>query len=157
MAKPHEIQYINAYVSGSAAYRMDTQRQKKTASLPKAPRRAKAKVLPIYVDRAAVFGILMAVIMLVFMVAGYVQLLNAKQEAQTMQNYVEQLRQENTVLKDTYASSFDREEAFQIAQTMGMVPVEQVHTVKIDVSVPQLQEEPTAWQALCTFLAGLFA
>jgi hypothetical protein len=136
---------------------MDTQRQKKTAALPKAPRRAKAKVLPIYVDRAAVFGILMAVIMLVFMVAGYVQLLDAKQEAQAMQNYVEQLRQENVVLKDTYASSFDREEAFQIAQTMGMVPVEQVHTVKIEVSVPQLQEDPTAWQALCTFLAGLFA
>jgi hypothetical protein len=136
---------------------MDTQRQKKTAALPKAPRRAKAKVLPIYVDRAAVFGILMAVIMLVFMVAGYVQLLDAKQEAQAMQIYVEQLRQENVVLKDTYASSFDREEAFQIAQTMGMVPVEQVHTVKIEVSVPQLQEDPTAWQALCTFLAGLFA
>ena len=153
MAMPHEIQYINAYVSGSAAYRMDVKQQKKAASLPKAPRRAKAKVLPIFVDRTAILGILMAVIMLVVMAVGYVQLLDAKQEAVAMQNYVQQLQQENAVLKDTY----DPEEVAGIAQTMGMVPMEQVQTVKIEVSVPQLEEDPTAWQALCTFLAGLFA
>ena len=157
MAKPHEIQYINAYVSGSAAYRMDTDRQKKTATLPKAPRRAKAKVLPIFLDRTAVIGILMAVVMLVVMAVGYVQLLDAKQETVAMQNYVDQLRQENAALKDTYASSYDLEEVASIAQTMGMVPMEQVQTVKIEVSVPQMEEDPTAWQALCTFLAGLFA
>ena len=157
MAKPHEIQYINAYVSGSTAYQMNTVRRKKTAALPKAPRRAKTRVLPIFVDRAAIAGILIAVIMLTIMAVGYVRLLDAKQEALAMQSYVEQLQQENVVLKDTYASSYDREEAFEIAQTMGMVPVEQVPTVKIEVSVAPLQEEPTAWQALCTFLAGLFA
>jgi H+/gluconate symporter-like permease len=157
MAMPHEIQYINAYVSGSAAYRMDVKQQKKAASLPKAPRHAKAKVLPIFVDRTAILGILMAVIMLVVMAVGYVQLLDAKQEAVAMQNYVQQLQQENAVLKDTYASSYAPEEVAGSAQTMGMVPMEQVQTVKIEVSVPQLEEDPTAWQALCTFLAGLFA
>ena len=156
MAKPHELQYINAYVSGSAAYRMDIERQKK-AALPKAPRRAKAKVLPIFVDHAAIIGILMAMVMLVVMAVGYVQLLDAKQETVAMQNYVDQLRQENAALKDTYASSYDPAEVASIAQTMGMVPMEQVQTVKIEVSVPQLEEDPTAWQTLCTFLAGLFA
>lgn len=157
MAKPHEIQYINAYVSGSAAYQLDARQQKKSASLPKAPKRKKARMFSIYIDRAAIAGILVAVVMLTIMAVGYIRLLDAKQETLAMQNYVQQLQQENVTLKDTYASSYDREEAFEIAQTMGMVPVEQVPTVKIEVSVSPLQEEPTAWQALCTFLAGLFA
>ena len=132
MAKPHEVQYINAYVSGSMAYQMDTTRQSKRATLPKAPK-------------------------LTLMVAGLSRLQEARQENAALQNYVAQLQEENNILQDTYASSYDREEAYRIAQSMGMVPAEQVPTVKIEVSVPQLEEEPTPWQALCTFLTGLFA
>ena len=157
MAKPHEVQYINAYVSGSMAYQMDTTRQSKRATLPKAPKRAKRKMLVIRVERAALCGILAAVVMLTLMVAGLSRLQEARQENAALQNYVAQLQEENDILQDTYASSYDREEAYRIAQSMGMVPAEQVPTVKIEVSVPQLEEEPTPWQALCTFLTGLFA
>ena len=155
MAKQREIQYVNAYVSGSMAYRMDTAAErKKTVKLPK-PR--SKKKLVIAVDPAAVAGILVAGLLLVLMAVGWFRLQDAKQEAYVLQNYVASLQGENKELKDTYASSYDAEEVEAIAKTMGMVPMEQVETIYLEVSVPQLKEEPTAWQAFCTFLAGLFA
>ena len=51
MAKQREIQYVNAYVSGSMAYKMAMPEQRKTAKLPK-PRRK--NLLVIHVDPAAV-------------------------------------------------------------------------------------------------------
>ena len=54
MAKQREIQYVNAYVSGSVAYKMAMPEQRKTAKLPK-PRRK--NLLVIHVDPAAVCGI----------------------------------------------------------------------------------------------------
>ena len=155
MAKQREIQYVNAYVSGSMAYRMDTAAErKKTVKLPK-PR--SKKKLVVAVDPAAVAGILVAGLLLVLMAVGWFRLQDAKQEAYVLQNYVASLQVENKELKDTYASSYDADEVEAIAKAMGMVPVEQVETVYLEVSVPQLKEEPTGWQAFCAFLAGLFA
>ena len=154
MAKQHEIQYVNAYVSGSVAYQMAGCQRTKTAKLPK-PRRK--NLLVIHVDPAAVCGILVAVLLLTLMGVGYFRLQDAKQEAYTMKNYVATLQAENAELKETYASSYDAEEVRSIATAMGLVPVEQIETIMLDVSVPQLREEPTAWQAFCAFLAGLFA
>jgi ABC-type molybdate transport system substrate-binding protein len=88
---------------------------------------------------------------------GYFRLQEAKQEAYALQNYVATLQAENAELKDTYASSYDAEEVRSIATAMGMVPVEQIETIMLEVNVPQLREEPTSWQAFCAFLAGLFA
>ena len=105
----------------------------------------------------AVTAYLVAGLLLVLMAVGWFRLQDAKQEAYVLQNYVASLQVENKELKDTYASSYDAEEVEAIAKTMGMVPMEQVETIYLEVSVPQLKEEPTAWQAFCTFLAGLFA
>lgn len=154
MAKQREIQYVNAYVSGSVAYQMAQPVQRKTAKLPKPRRR---KLLVVRVDPAAVCGILVAALLLTLMGVGYFRLQEAKQEAITMQNYVATLQAENEILKDTYANSYDLQEAEDIARTMGMVPMDQVQTIMLEVNVPQRMEEPTAWQAFCTFLAGLFA
>ena len=154
MAKQREIQYVNAYVSGSVAYTMAMPEQRKTAKLPK-PRRK--NLLVIHVDPAAVCGILVAVLLLTLMGVGCLRLQEAKRETVALQNYVATLQAENQTLKDTYANSFDLQEAEDIAKTMGMIPVEQVPTIMLEVNVPQTLEEPTAWQAFCTFLAGLFA
>ena len=154
MAKQREIQYVNAYVSGSVAYQMAQPMQRKTAKLPKPRRR---KLLVVRVDPAAVCGILVAALLLTLMGVGYFRLQEAKRENATMQNYVATLQEENQTLKDTYANSFDLQEAEDIAKTMGMVPMEQVQTITLEVNVPQRLDEPTAWQAFCTFLAGLFA
>ena len=79
MAKPHEIQYINAYVSGNIAYQMDVQpARKKRVRLPK-PKAKKQMVL--HVDPVAVGGILVAAVMLVLLVVGFVRLQDARAEA----------------------------------------------------------------------------
>jgi hypothetical protein len=63
-------------------------------------------------------------------------------------------------LQNKYDSSYDLEEIREIALAMGMVPMEQLETVQISVPVVEAEEqaqEPSGWEAFCTFLAGLFA
>ena len=154
MAKQREIQYVNAYVSGSMAYQMEMPERKKTAKLPKQARQQTPRR---HADARYVCCIICACLLIVIMVQGFVMMTNARREAEAMASYVATLQEENQTLKDTYASSYDMAEVEAIAKTMGLVPVEQVETIMLEVSVPQLREEPTAWQAFCTFLAGLFA
>ena len=154
MAKQREIQYVNAYVSGSMAYQMEMPERKKTVKLPK---QARQKAPQRNVDARYVCCIVGACLLIVMMIQGFVMLTNARREAGAMAAWGESLQAENQVLQDTYASSYDRVEAEAMAKTVGLVPVEQVETIMLEVSVPQLREEPTAWQAFCTFLAGLFA
>ena len=154
MAKQREIQYVNAYVSGSMAYQLEMPERKKTAKLPK---QARQQAPMRHVDARYVCCIIGACLLIVIMVQGFVMMTNARREAEAMASYVATLQEENQTLKDTYASSYDMAEVEAIAKTMGLVPVEQVETIMLEVSVPQLHEEPTAWQAFCTFLAGLFA
>ena len=153
MAQQREIQYINAYVSGSMAYQLEMPKRKKV----KLPKQAQQKATKRHVDARYVCCIIGACLLIVFMVRGFVMMTNARREAEAMASYVATLQEENQTLKDTYASSYDMAEVEAIAKTMGLVPVEQVETIMLEVSVPQLREEPTAWQAFCTFLAGLFA
>ena len=59
-----------------------------------------------------------------------------------------------------YREGYDLEEIREIALAMGMVPMEQLETVQISVPVVEAEEqaqEPSGWEAFCTFLAGLFA
>ena len=95
--------------------------------------------------------------LLIALLVGAVQLNHAQQEAQQLQEYVHSLQEENAQLRDTYASSYDPDEVRELALAMGMVPVEQVPHIEMQVTPPQVQEEPTAWESFWTFVAGMFA
>ncbi len=156
MARQPEIQYINAYVSGSMAYQLEAQpvRKKKKVRLPKARREKK---LVVALDPVALCGIMVAVVMLVLLFAGFFRLRYARQEAYVLQNYVSTLEQQNQKLHDTYTSGYDLEEIERIALAMGMVPSYQVPNIPVEVVVPHEAPEPTAWESFCAFLTGLFA
>lgn len=156
MARQMEVRYVNFYTAGSEAVKFDPKpvRPKTEVKLPK-PRRKKRIVL--YVDPLATMGICVAVVLLIAMLVGIYSLTAAQKEAAQMQNYVQTLQERNEDLQETYEAGYDLEEIRQIALARGMIPVDQAQTVTVQVTEPEVQEEPGAWDAFCSFLAGLFA
>ena len=155
MAMQPGVRYINAYVSGTAAYQPEKKPQKKqSVRLPKARKQQK---LVIPVDMVAVGGILAAVVLSVLLLVGLTQMNQAQQEAKAMKDYTIALQAENQKLQDTYSSGYNLEEIREIALKMGMVPVEDVPHMQIQLTAPQQVQQPTAWESFWAFMVGLFA
>lgn len=155
MAKKTEVRYINYYTSGSAARQVQPEPEKKPkVRLPRPPKR---RQITLHVDLVAVGGIAVALVLLVAMVVGFTQLRAQQRQTEALRWYTEQLQLENQQLQEAYASGYDLEEIRQIAQAMGMVPIEEVPRQPIHVVQPVQTPEPTAWENFCAFLTGLFA
>ena len=155
MAMQPEVRYINAYVSGTAACQPEKKPHKKQAvRLPKARKQQK---LVIPVDMVAVGGILAAVVLSVLLLVGLTQMHQAQQEAKAMKEYAISLQAENQKLRDTYTSGYNAEEIREIALKMGMVPVEDVPHMQIQLTAPQQVQQPTAWESFWAFMVGMFA
>lgn len=155
MARRTEVQYVQFYTAGSAAYKFEPISQpKKKAALPKQRRMKKIRI---YVDPVAIAGVCLALVMLVMMFAGLDQWQQARQQEAQLQAYVTQLQTENTQLQEKYHAGYDPQEIYEIATAMGMIPAQQAQRVQVTVSAPVVEEEPTAWDNFCMFLTGLFA
>lgn len=156
MARQPEILYINAYVSGSTAFQMEAApvRKKKRVKLPKM-HQEKKRAIP--VDPVAIGGIVVAVVMLVLLLVGFVRLQNARAEVIALENYVSALENKNQQLQNTYSSGYDLEEIERIALAMGLVPSSQVPQISLEIEIPHETPAPTAWESFCAFLTGLFA
>ncbi|MBQ6851512.1 MAG: hypothetical protein IJO04_00560 [Oscillospiraceae bacterium] len=150
----HQVQYVRFATVGSAARKPVSMTAVKKTVLPK-PRKKLRTV--VYVDPVAVLGILVAAFMMVTMIVGLVDFAAARQEAAVMEQYVEQLSEQNRQLQQTYESGYDLEVVENTALALGMVPKDQVETVTIYVSEPQQTETITLWTRIGTFLTGLFA
>ena len=155
MARQTEVRYISYYMVGSAACQVEPfDYRKKEVKLPK---QRKNKKIVLYLDPMAVLGIVVAFTMFVLMIAGAVRLSLLTDKAEQMGNYAASLQVQNEQLRDTYEAGFDLEEIRQLAEARGMVSVDQAQQVKVQVSVPQEVQEPSAWENFLTFLTGLFA
>lgn len=165
MASQHDIRYINSFVSGNVAYQIEPKinRPSKTINLPKLPKQTetvKQKTLQICVEPLALIGIVLAVILLVMLAAGVIQLMNARADALAMEQYLHTLELENVQLQDTYKSGYDLAEIEEMALAMGMIPREEATHIQISVSMPlepSQSQELGFWDGLVTFLSGLFA
>ena len=71
--------------------------------------------------------------------------------------YVSELETRNSVLTAQYRAGYDLETVRNAAIAMGMVPAAEVQTVKLNVTVPEVQPEPTLVEDIRWFLNGLFA
>ena len=155
MAMQPEVRYINAYVSGNVAVQPEKMPQKQSsARLPKA-RKQQKWVIP--VDMVALGGICAAAVLCVMLIVGLVQMNQAKHDAKVYREYATSLKLDNTKMRDTYASEYDLNEVRDIALNMGMVPVEQVEHVTMQVVTPEVVQEPTAWESFWAFFLGMFA
>ena len=160
MARQPDIQYVRYYTSGSAARKIELQPEKKkknNVTLPQRPRIQRQKRTVIPVDPISVLAVLVAGFMLIAMVAGMLRLGAVNAEVEAMDGYVARLQQENTALRQEYESGYDLKDVEQKALEMGLVPIEQVKHVTIEVIEPVEEAEPTFWEKAAAFFGELFA
>ncbi len=161
MVPKPEIQYVGQfYVYGSEAKKLaqEERRQKAKTMLPLERLR---NVQQVYVDPVALFGIVVAVVMIVTMIIGAVHIQDAWDTYEDMQNHLTWLKTENDRLTMEYSAGYDLAEIKDAAIALGMVPREEVTTIPVTVTLPKVMEEPSAWEQLKAevrwFIDGLFA
>ncbi len=157
MALQPTIQYVSFYVDGSTAKKIERKVMPQAAAPTPKYRKVKRRVVRI--DPVAIVGILASVIMLIAMIAGINRYQDCVLQQQQMSQYIQDLQKENIQLDQTYKEGYDLEEIREIAEAIGMVPSDQVEHITIDVQVPEkpVEPEPSFWEEVGTFLAGLFA
>lgn len=161
MARQPDIQYVRFYTSGSAARKIELERRP-SASKPQAQTQTRPKVnrdqrKVIRIDPISVCAMLVAGVMLIAMVVGMIKLGSVNSEADRMDAYVAQLRQENAQLQSKYESSYDLADVEQKAQQMGMVPAGQILQLKMPVIHPAENPTLSNWEAFKVFMTELFA
>ena len=157
MVRKPDIQYVHEfYVHGSEARVIELKPRRRVIKtiLPKV---APDKSIRIGVDPVALCGIVVAVAMLVLMLVGTMQYVQARSEFQAMSNQVIELQNENVVLRQRYRSSYDLEAVAHMANALGMIPMEEAQVMYINPVVPVREAEPTVWENIRWFVDGLFA
>ena len=156
MAQRRPIEYVQFYTMGSAAQKLEVTKPKleEPVILPRVVQKRK-KVL---VDPVAIFGMLIAMVLLVCMVSGVVQYTVLQTQNQQMTDYVTALELEKAQLEQTYRDGYNLDDIRDFAEANGMLPAEDLPQIQIEVELPK-QEQPqlTWWDSFTTFLAGLFA
>lgn len=139
MIQKPKIQYVGQfYVHGSEARALELEEQKKQPKT-KLPLAKLETIEKIYVDPVALAGIAVAVVMLVVMILGAVQLQNDWMEYQRMADYVTDLKTENAQLTHIYRGGYNLEDIEMKALAMGLVPKSELKTIAITVTVPEAQ------------------
>ena len=157
MNQKPKIQYVGQfYVHGSEARALQLQEEKRQAKtkLPLAKIQAIEKI---YVDPVALAGIAVAVLMLVTMVLGAIQLKRDWDQYEQVAAYVSELKKENARMSHLYRSSYDLEDIKTKAVSMGLVPKSELQTMSVTVTLPEPEVEPTRMEEIKFFLEGLFA
>ena len=157
MNQKPKIQYVGQfYVHGSEARQLQLQEQKRQAKT-KLPLARIQKIEKVYVDPVALAGIVVAVVMLVTMVLGAVQIKRDWDRYEQVSAYVSELKKENARLNHAYRLSYDLEDIKSKALAMGLVPKSELETVSITVTVPKREPVLTRSDEIRLFLEGLFA
>ena len=157
MNQKPKIQYVGQfYVHGSEARKLQLEQEKRQAKtkLPLAKIQAIEKI---YVDPVALAGIAVAVLMLVTMVLGAIQLKRDWDQYEQVAAYVSELKKENARMSHLYRSSYDLEDIKTKAVSMGLVPKNELQTMSVTVTLPEPEVEPTRMEEIKFFLEGLFA
>ena len=157
MNQKPKIQYVGQfYVHGSEARQLQLQEQKRQAKT-KLPLARIQRIEKIYVDPVALAGIAVAVVMLVTMVLGAIQIKRDWDQYERVSAYVSELKRENARISHVYRSSYDLEDIKSKALAMGLVPKSELQTLSVTVTVPESEPELTRLQEIEYFLEGLFA
>ena len=157
MNQKPKIQYVGQfYVHGSEARQLQFQEQKRQAKT-KLPHARIQKIEKVYVDPVALAGIAVAVVMLVTMVLGAIQLKRDWDQYEQMSSYVSELKKENARKNHAYRLSYDLADIETKALAMGLVPKSELETMTVSVTVPEKLPQMTRMEEIRFFLEGLFA
>ena len=157
MNQKPKIQYVGQfYVHGSEARVLQLQEEKRQAKT-KLPLARIQKIEKIYIDPVALAGIAVAVVMLVTMVLGAIQIKRDWDQYERVSSYVSELKRENACLSHAYHLSYDLEDIKTKALALGMIPMEEAQRVTIFPVLPEPEPEEPWWENISWFLKGLFA
>lgn len=157
MAEKPDIQYISRYfVPGSDAPQVAPKPERKQTKTT-LPKTLPQKQIRVYVDPVALCSVIVAVAILILMAVSVVQFSNACENYQSMESYLTTLRDQNVTLAHTYNTNLDLTAIEEQARALGMVPASQVQTIRVQVTIPVAEPEPTFWDDFIWFLEGLFA
>ena len=157
MNQKPKIQYVGQfYVHGSEARQLQLQEEKRQAKT-KLPLARIQKIEKIYVDPVALAGIAVAVVMLVTMVLGAIQIKRDWDQYEQVSSYVSELKKENARKNHAYRLSYDLADIETKALAMGLVPRNELETVTVSVTVPEKLPQMTRVEEIKFFLEGLFA
>ena len=155
MANKPEIQYVEQFfIPGSEAPQLQPKRSGKPSWRPNPRQEKKIKIM---IDPVALFGLMVAVTMLVLMAVGVSQYNAASRRNEAVNDYLLQLQDTNITREYQYRTKLDLTKIAEQAKALGMIPASEAQTITISVSVPQEIPEPTAWENFCAFLTGFFA
>ncbi len=145
MVQKPKIQYIGQfYVHGSEARALELEQQKQQRKAKtKLPLAQLERIEVVYVDPVALVGIAVAVIMLVTMVLGAMQIQKDWETYEHVATYVSQLNRKNAELTHKYRRSYDLDDIEMKALALGMVPKSELETVAVTITRPVIPPEPT--------------
>lgn len=154
-----DIQYVQFYIDGNTARKLEKEPvRRQTVQAPGKRRVSRVNRKVVAIDPIALCGVVAAVVMLFAIVAGIFKYQSYSQQAQQMDSYVTELRQQNAELEKTYKDGYNLEEIREFAESIGMVPAEEAEEIQIEVQMPPQEEtKMSVWESITTFLAGLFA
>jgi hypothetical protein len=158
MAMQPDIQYVRFYTTGSAARKLELQPKKEKAkiSAPQRPQTRRKQKTVVYIDPVSMFAVLVAGVMFIAMAVGMLQLGSINAETVRMDSYVSELRAENTKLRNEYENGYDLKDVEQKALEMGLVPIDEVEKVYIEVPEIAEPQEPSFWEKAGAFFSELF-
>ena len=140
MARKYNDRYVRFYTFGSTAAKVEQERK---ASLPKYQKPQKRKPIPF--DPVAVVGCTVAVLLMVLMVVGALQVNHAAQQVHAMQMQIVGLEQEQQMLEERYHSGYDLDEVRAAAASMGMISPEEANRVIVEVPGRVIEITQSNW------------
>ncbi len=147
MIEKPKIQYIGQfYVHGSEAQKLEPKKERRIPRT-RLPLERLRKIEKIYLDPVALGAIVVAVVMLITMAVGVLQLRQDWMQYNAALKRVSVLNYQQFMLERDYRASYDLEEVQNKALGLGMVPMDQVPVKTVYVSIPQPEPEPGWWES----------
>jgi len=157
MTRKPEIQYIGEfYVHGSEARKVAAAPQKKTPKT-RLPIAKLEKIEKVYVDPVAIAAMAVAVLLLITMVMGVMQIQTDWQEYQVMRSRVHDLKELNHEKTLKVREAYDLDDIRAKATAMGMIPRADAQTMVLHITVPEKAPQRTWIDDVRWFVGGLFA
>lgn len=156
MTQRMQAQYVQFYIDGSTAKKIQPVTPKKEKPVQKTKIQMQART-KIYVDPVAIFSVVVALCMILTIAVGMIRLNVTNRQVEQMENYVVYMHRQYKTIKNQYEDSYKIEDIEKTALALGMVPADQIESQTLMLDAPTAVEEPTLWESVGTFLTGLFA
>ena len=156
MTQKPKIQYIGQfYVHGSEARKLQLEQERKAKT--SLPMERLQKIEKIYVDPVALIAISVAVIMLVVMVVGALQIRDDWMEYRELSAYMSRLKVQNAEKAREYRAMYDLEDIRTKATALGLVPISEISHTTVTVVMPEPKPETSRLEQIKQSLEDLFA